>query len=541
MNKSKPAVASQKKPLPYKKLIIIIAVLIIGAIAAYLFFDTSNAIDNRTETDAYLLPASQSDIEDGAVLSQKYCRSCHLLPNPQLLNKNKWKSILPQMGIRLGIKAYYGESYTESIKSSELIVPDKPLLTDEQWQHIISYYMAKAPMFLPAQKRTIPITRTMPFFNLEAAAKSLSGGQVLATYIKIDTSVKPTRVFVANGQSHKLYLLNSKLKVVDSVKTTGPVVDMCFTANQILVCMIGKELGANDDKAGSVAKLKISTAGKMSIDTTPLFKDLVRPVEIIPADINGDHQTDYLICEFGNLIGALTWMENKGDGTFIKHIISNLPGAVKAYIDYDNNSKLPNIWVLFTQGQERISHLLNNGNGTFKEIPIMRFPAIYGSSFFERVDVNHDGLKDIVYTCGDNGNATLVLKPYHGVYIYINKGNDKYEQQFFYPINGCYKAIARDFDGDGNIDIATVSLYTDARQTEEGFVYFKNKGALNFEPHALPLNTRFERAVTLADGDLNGDGKSDLIIGNAYFDFGPFGYNISEPLFYYLKNKAGTK
>lgn len=275
----------------------------------------------------------------------------------------------------------------------------------------------------------------------------------------------------------------------------------------------------------------------MTFDAKPVFKDLIRPVQILAADLNGDHLTDYLICEFGNLIGELSWMKNTVNGVFVKHVISKSPGAIKAYLEYNSETKLPDIWVMFTQGSERIVHLINKGSGVFNEVPVLKFPAIYGSSYFERVDLNHDGFKDIVYTCGDNGNATLVLKPYHGVYIYLNDGHDNYRQKFFYPINGCYKAIARDFDGDGNVDIATISLYTDAHQPEEGFLYFKNTGGLNFRPYALPRDTRFERAVTLDVGDITGKGKLDLIIGNAFFDIGPFAYNLDEPLFYVLKNK----
>ncbi|WP_183556785.1 FG-GAP repeat domain-containing protein [Mucilaginibacter sp. SP1R1] len=522
----------------FLKPVIVVAVILLAGIIAGYFLSDSNSSNDQVNNDInpYQNPATAADVATGAILAHQYCQSCHLFPEPALLNKNKWKNILPQMGIRLGIKTHRGESYQESIKSTELVVPASPVITDSQWQQIIDYYMVTAPIFLPVQQRSVPITRKMPFFSVHEPAPNFSGKQVLATYVKIDTSVKPARILVANGQSNKLFLLNNKLKVIDSVTTTGPVVDISFTPHEILVCMIGKELGANDDKAGSIAQLHISSTGKMNLDAAPVFKNLARPVQILPVDLNGDQKTDYLICEFGNLTGALSWMENKGNGTFTRHVISNLPGAIKAYIDYSANSKLPNIWVLFTQGQERISYLTNKGNGVFEEKPVLKFPPIYGSSFFELVDINHDGYKDIIYTCGDNGNATLVLKPYHGVYVFLNNGHNQFRQKYFYPINGCYKAYARDFDGDGNIDIATVSLYTDAHQPEEGFVYLKNTGGLNFTPYSLTADTKFERAVTLDEGDVNGDGKPDLLIGNAYFDFGPFGYQIKEPLFYLLKN-----
>jgi len=200
----------------------------------------------------------------------------------------------------------------------------------------------------------------------------------------------------------------------------------------------------------------------------------------------------------------------------------------------------PDIWVLFAQAKEGIYHFINNGKGSFTEKQVLGFPPIYGSSFFDMVDIDNDGDKDIIYTSGDNGNASLSLKPYHGMYIYLNNGHDNFKQRYFYPINGCYKAIAKDFDGDGKIDIATVSLFTDVNQKAEGFVYFKNTGNLIFKPYALPPAVRFERGVTIDAGDIDADGKTDLIIGNNYFDSGPFGYayDVTEPLFFVLKNTA---
>ena len=94
-----------------------------------------------------------------------------------------------------------------------------------------------------------------------------------------------------------------------------------------------------------------------------------------------------------------------------------------------------------------------------------------------------------------------------------------FKQEFFYPINGCYKAIARDYDGDGDLDIATISFFADyAHQPEEGFVYFKNTGNFNFMPYTLPEG-KLGRWLTMDAGDIDGDGKIDLVLGN--FSIGP--------------------
>ena len=155
------------------------------------------------------------------------------------------------------------------------------------------------------------------------------------------------------------------------------------------------------------------------------------------------------------------------------------------------------------------------GGGKFKEDRILRFPTINGSSYFELADFNNDGFEDIVYTCGDNADNSPVLKPYHGVYIYLNDGKNNFIQKYFYPINGCYKAIARDFDKDGDLDIATISYFPDSEnQPEEGFVYFENKGGgLNFTPSSSQSLTK-GRWLTMNVGDYNQDGYLDLIFGN---------------------------
>ena len=115
-----------------------------------------------------------------------------------------------------------------------------------------------------------------------------------------------------------------------------------------------------------------------------------------------------------------------------------------------------------------------------------------------------------------------VSKPYHGVYIFLNDGKNNFRQQYFYPINGSYKAIAQDFDNDGDLDLATISFFADYKNhPEEGFVYLKNNGNFNFTPYSLDV-TKYGRWLTMDAGDFDGDGKFDLMLGN---------FSLMDPVF----------
>jgi hypothetical protein len=294
----------------------------------------------------------------------------------------------------------------------------------------------------------------------------------------------------------------------------------------MLTCNIGV-LNPNNGKHGKGQFINVDQNGRMQQDTAGLFDNLRRPVQIASADLNNDGKEDYVICEFGNLIGALSWMENLGNGKFARHVLRNAPGAIKAYVNDYNHDGTPDLWVLFAQGEEGIFLFTNKGHGDFDAKQVLRFPSVYGSSYFELDDFNNDGHPDIVYTCGDNADYSTVLKPYHGVYIFLNDGSNNFKQKYFFPIHGCYKAIARDYDGDGDLDMATISFFADyEHQPQESFVYLDNKGNYDFHPYSFP-GASVGRWLTMDAGDIDGDGKIDLVLGNFSFGSSPDKTNMN--------------
>ena len=145
---------------------------------------------------------------------------------------------------------------------------------------------------------------------------------------------------------------------------------------------------------------------------------------------------------------------------------------------------------------------------------MLSFPAVFGSSYFELADFNKDGFADILYTCGDNADYSAILKPYHGVYIFLNDGKNHFKQAYFYPMHGCFKAMARDFNGDGNLDIAAMAFFADySNHPEESFLYLEAKATTDFTPYSIP-GTSSGRWLTMDAGDIDGDGKPDIVLGN---------------------------
>jgi hypothetical protein len=160
---------------------------------------------------------------------------------------------------------------------------------------------------------------------------------------------------------------------------------------------------------------------------------------------------------------------------------------------------------------------LNDHKGGFTPQALLQFPAIYGSSSFQLADFNHDGKPDILYTSGDNTDYSTVLKPYHGVYIFTNDGDWHFEQTYFYQINGCTKAIARDFDHDGDLDIVAIAFFADFKyHPQEGFTYLEQTKPNQFTAHRIPIN-KYGRWISMAVADIDHDGFDDVILGNFSF------------------------
>ena len=253
------------------------------------------------------------NIKKGKQLATVYCQSCHLLPDPSWADAKTWQNgILPIMAPRLGIFHFNEKYYPNSRNDLNLdrnYYPSKPVLTDEQWAQIMNYYIASAPESVTIkQNRRYAIRDSLPLFA--PLIPSFHYFTPATSYVKIDSASFKAPLVIADAVKNKIFRFDRNLNVVDSSPTKGAVVDIQMREGNWIATDIGI-LNPNNGKYGDAGRIMKNNRW-MSIKDSGifLFRSLQRPVQISSADLNNDGREDYVLCEFGFLTGALSWMEN---------------------------------------------------------------------------------------------------------------------------------------------------------------------------------------------------------------------------------------
>jgi len=453
----------------------------------------------------------QSGVEsEGEALAKKNCSSCHKFPDPSLLDKKTWKEgVLPEMSLRLGLGDRFllltrisEEQYNSAIQMN--IYPSIAKLSQEEFNLIEEYYLKNAPDKPLNQKKRSAISTDPLHFKISSFSSKTDGlGSV--TSIRIHPQKKETWVGTRNN---KLWIFDSEMKLKSTKINNSPIALTQFKGDKTYLLAIGK-MHPNDEKLGKL--LLVSKQGEFK----SIVDSLKRPVDIQISDFNGDQVDDYVICEFGYEQGQLVLIDGKSGK---KSILKMQAGARNVVIkDYTKDGK-PDLLVLFGQSREGVSLFINKGQGDFAEKPILQFDSVFGSSFMEVADMNKDGHDDIIISNGDNADYSRSKKAYHGVHLFLNDGRNNFKETYFYPAYGASKTVARDFDQDGDLDLAMIAFFAENDKGKvESFLYFQNQGNLQFKVSNLNI-PEGGKYIVMDAADIDKDGDIDIILGNYLYD-----------------------
>jgi hypothetical protein len=247
-----------------------------------------------------------------------------------------------------------------------------------------------------------------------------------------------------------------------------------------------------------------------------LAENIARVSDVRGVDLNADGRMDLVVGQFGYLQGGIQWMEGLGDWKFRSHRLLDRSGTIMTPVaDYDRDGKA-DFAALVSQEWEEI-HLFRNLGGEFHDDIVWKAnDEDWSSSGLEVCDVNGDALPDLLYSNGDGFDAGFARPaPWHGLQWLENLGAGNFRYHRIGDMPGCYSPVCADLDGDGDTDFVAVSGFNHANDSSSVWmVAWLNDGQQNFS--AVPLANEPTRLITVAAGDLDGNGVPVLVTGGMH-------------------------
>jgi hypothetical protein len=243
----------------------------------------------------------------------------------------------------------------------------------------------------------------------------------------------------------------------------------------------------------------------------------------------------------GGTDNALGVLLGNGDGTF-QQATSYATGAIGGFsvvvADMNGDGKAD---ALITEqypnpgGPAVVGVVLGNGDGSFRA-PVIYASATYADNTIAAVDVNGDGKLDLVIAAQGVSCTGCV----GGVSVMLGNGNGTFQSPVAYgtgTTNPTDSVAVADLNGDGKSDIVAASSCISNVSCVSSVAVLLNNGDGTFKA-AVNYATNGQAVHSVAIGDVNGDGKPDIVVAN-FCASGDF-YCVSGTVGVLLGNGDGT-
>ena len=236
------------------------------------------------------------------------------------------------------------------------------------------------------------------------------------------------------------------------------------------------------------------------------------PSDVAIGDVNGDGKADLVV---GNLGGnSISVLLGNGDGTFqpAREFGAGGPALAVTIGDFNGDGK-KDIAVANNMSPGTVSILLGNGDGTFPthtEVATGAYPGSVATS-----DLNGDGNADLVVSYSN----TMGFEP-NEVSVLLGNGDGTFQPHVDYSTGNDpgdpVSVKIGDLNGDGKKDLVVAKLFS------AKISVFLGTGDGTFQPHVDYSTAVLPAWVAL--GDFNVDGKLDVVTANGW---NVQGYTIS--------------